>query len=827
MSYQEAAHRIEVEAQEKTGILNLSWLDLEAIPANIRDLNQITTLDLSFNKITDASILGELPNITTLDLSENRLNDIGFIQRLTNLTHLSLNKNKISNIRSLGGLENLMSLSLNDNRISEINILSSLTNLNILSLNENKISDISSLENLNNINSLSLNSNKIIDISPLLHFIERPLSIGMSTAANDINLADNPLSYPPPEIVEQGRDAVLNYFNQLKEQEQDYLFEAKLLILGEGGAGKTTFSRKIRQNEAVMPKDEDTTKGIDVYRWKFDLAERDLNAAGVTNLLKVNDRRRLLKKKFYVNLWDFGGQEIYHATHRFFLSGRSLYVLLADGRKQETDFNYWFNIIEQLGGESPLIVVVNEKHGQTWRIDEQGLKGRFSFFRDSRFLDLAENNDFTKLEDLRETIRTYITRLPHIGDPLPESWTAIRKDLAEEPKPFISLEGYLDICRKNNMTDLRQALLLSQYFHDIGVFLHYQKDQVLKNRIFLDPNWTTHTVYKLLNDQSIKAKMGRFSQDDVERIWQEEEVLLIHSELLKLLERFKLAYCIDDTSNYIAPEYLPDQKPYDQWEFKKDLLMLSYEFDAFMPKGLMNDLIVELHRFIPNHEQVWRRGVVLKRNKAWAEITQAYGNEFRFDIKVFGQDKKEFLIIISDVFDEILENLPKLKVEKLVPCNCERCVKTNDKYFYKLSDLKRRLSHQRDTIDCPKNADKPVPISPLLEETIIKKTFGMDKVRSLIASNCLEEALNILQYRNSHEAAQLRRRWIQVENERHGDRISFDEYQISINRITEQMLKMSVNSENDLTNHWTGSTAQKKPFYRQFWDFLSTYMNKA
>jgi len=29
-----------------------------------------------------------------------------------------------------------------------------------------------------------------------------------------------------------------------------------------------------------------------------------------------------------VNIWDFGGQEIYHATHQFFLTHRSLYLLL-------------------------------------------------------------------------------------------------------------------------------------------------------------------------------------------------------------------------------------------------------------------------------------------------------------------------------------------------------------------------------------------------------------------------------------------------------------------------------------------------------------------
>ena len=34
-------------------------------------------------------------------------------------------------------------------------------------------------------------------------------------------------------------------------------------------------------------------------------------------------------------MWDFGGQEIYHATHQFFLTRRSLYVLVDDTRKDD------------------------------------------------------------------------------------------------------------------------------------------------------------------------------------------------------------------------------------------------------------------------------------------------------------------------------------------------------------------------------------------------------------------------------------------------------------------------------------------------------------
>ena len=48
-----------------------------------------------------------------------------------------------------------------------------------------------------------------------------------------------------------------------------------------------------------------------------------------------------------LHVWDFGGQEIMHATHRFFLSQRSLYLLVLNGRggRQQADAAYWLNLI--------------------------------------------------------------------------------------------------------------------------------------------------------------------------------------------------------------------------------------------------------------------------------------------------------------------------------------------------------------------------------------------------------------------------------------------------------------------------------------------------
>jgi internalin A len=60
-------------------------------------------------------------------------------------------------------------------------------------------------------------------------------------------------------------------------------------------------------------------------------------------------------KDVRLNVWDFGGQEIYHATHQFFLTKRSLYLLVANCRTSEDEnrIEYWLKLIQSFGGNPP------------------------------------------------------------------------------------------------------------------------------------------------------------------------------------------------------------------------------------------------------------------------------------------------------------------------------------------------------------------------------------------------------------------------------------------------------------------------------------------
>lgn len=62
-----------------------------------------------------------------------------------------------------------------------------------------------------------------------------------------------------------------------------------------------------------------------------------------------------------LHIWDFGGQEILHETHKFFLTERSIYLLvLEDRREDDTSLFKWLKIITNRGGTSPVILVINK-----------------------------------------------------------------------------------------------------------------------------------------------------------------------------------------------------------------------------------------------------------------------------------------------------------------------------------------------------------------------------------------------------------------------------------------------------------------------------------
>ncbi len=122
---------------------------------------------------------------------------------------------------------------------------------------------------------------------------------------------------------------------------------------------------------------------------------------------------------------------------------------------------------------------------------------------------------------------------------------------------FIHISEYLQICDKQGVTESKDALILSRYFHDIGVFLHFQDNETLKKWVILRNEWATDAVYRVLDDAEIILQKGHFNPEDLQRIWHAKEYEYMRDALLELMKEFRLCYPKPDGQRYIAPSLLP------------------------------------------------------------------------------------------------------------------------------------------------------------------------------------------------------------------------------------------------------------------------------
>jgi Leucine-rich repeat (LRR) protein/GTPase SAR1 family protein len=687
--------------------IDISSTAINFIPKSIFLCHSLSGIGASNLGLTTLPIeLGNLLNLSALDISSNQFSQIPpVIYTLKHLTDLTLDYNLITEVpHALTELQRLEDLSLAGNHIKQLpDSFKNLTNLKRIDLGYNNLTEFpSQLLQLPLLQAIWLGNMSYKKVQFKNNISYLPPSIINLEHLQYIRLSGNPITNVPAAIVEQGIQAIKSYFVQLASKPQDYLFEAKLLILGEAGAGKTSLTWKLENADCELPVKEDTTRGVDIRQYHF-----PVDAADFPEAIQPGEGRR-----FRLNLWDFGGQEIYKSTHRFFLSDQAVYLLVADSRNEDTDFAYWLHIQEIFGGKSPVLIIINERDERRRDLDEKVWKRLFGNIKDVRIVNLKEENKL-RLTQLKAQLRSLAVELPHVGNPVPATWTIIRDALDADPRQRIEAHEYFDLCRANGITDLKDARILSKYFHDIGVFLHFQKDELLKHIIFLKPTWATNAVYKVLDHPLLLEHNGRFSRQEAANIWHEDEFAQVQDELLKLMEKFFLTYKVSDAAGYIVPEKLPYNSPNYPWD-EKNNLVLEYKYEYFMPRGLMTQFIVQHHRYITNHELVWRHGVVLERHDTVAEVVETYITR-TIKVRIVGKYKREFMTLITEALDAINEQYTNLKVEKFIPCNCSECAVAEEPHVYEFSDLQTRLERGKRTIEC-RLSYEDVVVSALMHE---------------------------------------------------------------------------------------------------------------
>jgi internalin A len=654
---------------------------------------------------------------------------------------------------SLAGL-NLAGLGMGDQDWLRVSQSLAGTRLEALNLRDNALGRSPDMAQMPQLRYLDLSNNQLKDFA---------LPEGMGQLEH-LWLSGN--DFDDPVLLaraRQGRHALLEYLHGIAQGEMEELYEARMLIIGEPKAGKSSLRNKLQR--VSNPLATLSTKGIDV-----DLPQQDYNIFDHTTLSGQ-------PVKFHYQTWDFGGQRQYHPTHQLFFAKSTLYVLVTNtdyDHKNEGDVEFWLETVQKLGAGSPVLRFQNAQSDRPDSADWKDINRRFGqMIRGTYTLNLDRVNpqekDKYRAEDakqfglLQDAIKAQLKGLEHVGSKVTPTWRKIREAIAAAAKaaPCISLEHYRRICTDCGYPDPAFQDDLSKTFHTLGIFLHYQHNATLRNTLILQNEWAIDAVFAILDSRLLRAQKGKFEHKDLPKIWEAERYEGKRDELLQLLQEFELCYPLPAKRGYIAPQCLEKSPPKvakldaqgnEQWEDQyawdeRDNVRVDVTYD-FLPRAVITRLVVKMHEHIAKEKQwAWQHGAVLKGDRLGYKNTQAYVEErYRKDekpklaIRLRGAYSEDLFREIQAKLADIHADFPNLEVDYVIYCNCEDCKQTPQPtpFNYHKDLLRYRRELKAETIEC-KTKKRQVPIADVLSGVISTAQAREDQARSIVVNGSFKD----------------------------------------------------------------------------------------
>jgi small GTP-binding protein len=631
-NYKEAIKRIKKAKKEKSRTLDLSQLMISTLPEQLFELVHLRSLNLSFNYLAEIPAqIAQLENLEVFILSYNQLQQLPEdIRKLSKLTKLYLDDNQLTEWpQDIGKLSKLTTLNISGNKFTEwpedIGKLSKLTALDIsgnkftewpedigklsglttLNISGNKFTewpeDIGKLSQLTNLN---LRNNQLTQLPQNIEKLKRLASNkvnyswnkGLALEGNRFDIADEMYGKEPAELI--------SYLLELEKGKKP-LHEAKIIFVGDGKVGKTSLVNRLKFN--TFDEKESQTNGIVIEDWE---------------LPRGNDKIKL-------HLWDFGGQQIMHASHKFFMTRRSVYVLVVEPRTEdkqgETALNYWLTLIRSYAGDSPIVVVLNKcEEGAFVDIPKRQLKIQYP-----QIVDFVETSCKIpkNIDKVEKAITRALEELKHLDDKIPASYFAIKEKLQQTNKNFIDFDQYKSICKEVDEGISEPGMKgLVRLLNDLGIMLNIPEHRRLEETQVLNPGWLTNGVYQIITSFKIKENQGRLTFNEIAEILKDKQnkgqykTRKAQNIIIDMMEHFKLCYQLPapDTDCYLIPAVLPVDSPQNlEWN-STGTLRFRYRYKT-LPGSVTAGFIVRMleHK---RGSDYWRNGIVIVHEKNEAFI---------------------------------------------------------------------------------------------------------------------------------------------------------------------------------------------------------------
>jgi len=621
--------------------------DLEALPVEIFNLKNLIGFALCRSKISGLPAeIAKLDKLVVLNIFQ------------TQLTSLPA---------EIGNLKNLKILNLRENKLSKLAPeVSQLSNIGLIDLTGNQFTQFP-VELL----SLNLDINWDVDIDKLFPNAKLVSSNNLegilSPFLTGIHVKDNPFATPPVEIVKQGKQAINDYYSALETQsaheepaqakpetiqtsstaptssshslqrhpisKPQPLNEAKLILIGDGGAGKTSVMK------CLLGKD-------------YDPQEPQTHGVNI-NTLALQYQANAIK----LHCWDFGGQQIMHTTHQFFLSKRSLYLLVLDSRR-ETQVDYWLRHIQAFAQNAPVIIVINKiDENPHFDLPKRQLKKEYSNIKQVCRLSCATREG---LDSLHEAIQATLPDIELLDTVFPANWLNVKVAITEQAQidHYASYQDYISLCQAYGITTENEQNTLINFLHDLGLVIHFP-DRWLRETNVINPQWLTEAVYSVINAPQL-AGNGKLHRNQLSGLL-DNHVYPVHKHdyILELMVKFELCYALNE-HEYLFPDLFPSHEP--DFEFD-DTQTVNFIFKySFLPKSIFTRFVVKMHQDI--HDNIyWRNGVLFYNtrynSKALVEVDRQNSG---LSVFVSGQEPREYLAVLRFMLNDIHHSFGHLKV---------------------------------------------------------------------------------------------------------------------------------------------------------------------
>ncbi|MCX6848901.1 MAG: leucine-rich repeat domain-containing protein [Verrucomicrobia bacterium] len=581
--------------------LELSCNRLTSLPPEIAQLSKLKKLRLDENELTSLPPeFGSLSALRELYFSGNQLRSLPpEILKLVKLEVLWLYDNELTKLPpEFGRLSALKKFSLANNRLTNLPAeIGELKELELLNLEYNALEALpESLRELRKLKRLALHGNEALGLP-----------------ANVLGRAYSELNEKKPPAKPQ--DLLDYYFAALGDRGQA-LREMKVLVVGRGGAGKTSVIRRLKG----LPLDtlQSETHGIAIEELSLPCADGPVVA----------------------RVWDFGGQHVLHAMHEFFFTGRSLYVLVLGEREDmaERDAEYWLQLIRSYAGKAPVIVVLNKSGGRARELDLPRRKLEDTYGPILAWLPTeCHETDPERggISVLKQQITRVIGAMPEIQARFPKKWMQIKEWLSGMKESYLDYNTYEQRCSVLGETDSEKQEELAAFLHDLGVALNYRRDPRLHETTVLRPDWLADGIYALLRANDTRhpsplAPDGRINLKRMPAIYVAAENLKMlkaadypavkHPFLLRLMAAFQLSFPLDEEGmEHLVPALLSVEEPEGRhWSPEDAGVNLRWEFPV-VPGPLMPRLLVRTFGLVLE-DWLWRRGAIYAYGAAIGKI---------------------------------------------------------------------------------------------------------------------------------------------------------------------------------------------------------------